>query len=90
MDVNLYTPAIVAIVFLSVLVRSTFGFGEALIAMPLLALIVDLKTAAPFVAIIAGTITFIILVSNWHRVQFHSAWRLVLSSFAGIPLGLIF
>lgn len=87
---NLYTLAIVVIVFLSVLVRSTFGFGEALVAMPLLAFIIELKTAAPFVAIVAGTITLIILVSNWHRVQFHSAWRLVLSSFAGIPLGLIF
>lgn len=90
MDVSLHTVAVLGIVFLSILVRSTFGFGEALIAMPLLALIIDLKTAAPFVAIIAGTVTLIILVTNWHRVQFHSAWRLVASSFAGIPLGLIF
>jgi uncharacterized membrane protein YfcA len=89
-DISLHTLAILGIVFLSILVRSTFGFGEALIAMPLLLLIIDLKTAAPFVAIIAGTGALIILVTNWHRVQFHSAWRLVVSSFAGIPLGLIF
>ncbi|MBW2408233.1 MAG: sulfite exporter TauE/SafE family protein [Deltaproteobacteria bacterium] len=90
MDISLHTLAILGVVFLSILVRSTFGFGEALIAMPLLAFIIDLKTAAPFVAIIAGTVTFIILVTNWHRVQFHSAWRLVVASFAGIPLGLLF
>ena len=88
MDLN--TLAIVGIVFLSILIRSTFGFGEALIAMPLLLFIIDLKTAAPFVAIIAGTGTIIILVTSWQRVQFHSAWRLVLSSFAGIPLGILF
>ena len=90
MDLGLHTLAIVGIVFLSILIRSTFGFGEALIAMPLLLLITDLKTAAPFVAIIAGTGTIIILVTSWQRVQFHSAWRLVLSSFAGIPLGILF
>ena len=90
MEISLHTIAIMGIVFLSILIRSTFGFGEALIAMPLLALIIDLKTAAPLVAIIAGTATFIILITNWHRVQFHSAWRLVVSSLAGIPLGLIF
>ena len=87
---SLHTFTILGIVFLSILMRSTFGFGEALIAMPLLAFIIDIKTAAPFVAIIAGTVTCIILVTNWHKVQFHSAWRLVVSSLAGIPLGLIF
>jgi uncharacterized membrane protein YfcA len=89
-EIGLHTLAVVGIVFLSILIRSTFGFGEALIAMPLLLLIIDLKTAAPFVAIIAGTATFIILITDWRKVQFHSAWRLVLSSLAGIPLGLIF
>jgi uncharacterized membrane protein YfcA len=87
---DLHTLAIVGIVFLSILIRSTFGFGEALIAMPLLLLLIDLKTAAPFVAMIAATGTIIILATNWRRVQFHSAWRLVLSSFAGIPLGIFF
>ena len=87
---GLHTLAIMGIVFLSILIRSTFGFGEALIAMPLLLLIIDLKTAAVFVALIAGTGTFMILITHWRQVQFQSAWRLVVSSLAGIPLGLMF
>lgn len=89
MDFILYALPVLSILFLATLVRSTFGFGEALIAMPLLAIMVDLKTATPLVAIIASTITITILVTSWRDVQFKSTWRLVISSFAGIPLGLL-
>jgi hypothetical protein len=90
LEINLNTLFILCVIFFSTLVRSIFGFGEALIAMPLLAIIVDLKTATPLVTIIAGTITTTILITSWRRIQFNSVWRLVVSSFAGIPLGLIF
>ena len=37
------TVLVVAILFAGALTRSTFGFGEALVAMPLLSLIIDIK-----------------------------------------------
>ena len=45
--------AVLSVVFLAALVRSTFGFGDALIAMPFLVVLVGLKTATPLMALIA-------------------------------------
>lgn len=80
---------IVLIIFISTCIRSTFGFGDALVSMPLLAILIGLKTATPLVAMVAITIAFTILVRNWRSVQIKSAWRLIVSTLVGIPLGLI-
>ena len=87
MDVNILV-IILCIVFVSTLTRSTFGFGDALIAMPLLALFIDIKIATPLIALIAFFIAISILIKNWHKVEFKSAWRLIVASLAGIPIGL--
>ncbi len=77
------------ILFFSSLIRSTFGFGDALVAMPLLALVIGLKAATPLVALVASTIGLSILIRNWRKVRVHSAWRLIASAALGIPLGLL-
>ena len=82
------TRAIVAILFLGTLVRSSFGFGEALVAVPLLALVMPVEQAAPVAVLISITIALMILLYDWRKVQFQSAWRLILSTFFGIPVGL--
>ena len=87
MDISLII-IILCIVFISTLTRSTFGFGDALIAMPLLALFIDIKIATPLIALIAFFIAISILIKNWHKVEFKSAWRLIISSLIGIPIGL--
>ena len=79
---------IVAILFVSAFIHSTLGFGQALIAMPLLLMIVELKTATPLVAFVLMTIGTVILVKNWRAADLNAAWRLVLSSCLGIPVGL--
>lgn len=81
---------VIAIVSFATLLRSTFGFADAMFAMPLLAVLIGLKTATPLMAIVAMTISTTILIKNWRQVQIKSAWRLFLSSLAGIPLGLWF
>ncbi len=87
MDTGLIITILI-IVFFSTLTRSTFGFGDALIAMPLLALFIDIKTAVPLIALIAFFIAFSILIKNIRKVEFKSAWRLIISSLFGIPIGL--
>ena len=82
--------AVVLIVFTAALVRSTIGFGDALIAMPLLAFIVDIKTATPLVAMICSTISPLILFRSWSSIDFRAARRLVMSSVIGIPIGILF
>ena len=84
MDISLII-IILCIVFVSTLTRSTFGFGDALIAMPLLALFIDLKIATPLIALIAFFIAISILIKNWQKVDFKSAWRLIVASLVGIP-----
>jgi uncharacterized membrane protein YfcA len=79
---------VVAVILLATLIRSAFGFGEALIAVPLLALLIPVKVAAPVAALVSVTVAGVILVQDWHKVHLGSAWRLVLATFLGIPLGL--
>ena len=80
---------ILAILFVSTFIHSTLGFGQALIAMPLLAMVIELKTATPLVAFVLMTIAIVILLRNWRMVDLSAAWRLVLSSCLGIPVGVI-
>jgi len=87
MEFDLQTAAVIGVLFASTLVRSTFGFGDALLAMPILVMIVGLRTATPLVALAASTIALTILVRHWRAVRFVSAWRLVAASLVGIPVG---
>ncbi|HEX6981513.1 MAG TPA: sulfite exporter TauE/SafE family protein [Balneolaceae bacterium] len=80
---------VLAILFLATLIRSAFGFGEALVSVPLLALIIPIEVAAPVAVLVSITVAAIVLVQDWQEVHFGSASRLVLSSMAGIPFGLL-
>lgn len=71
------------------LIRSVFGFGEALIAVPVLALIMPIETAAPLATLVSITVAALVLVQDWSEVHVRSAGRLVLSTLLGIPLGLL-
>ena len=84
------TILVLLTILCSTFIRSTFGFGDALIAMPLLAVFVGIGTATPLVAMLAISIAFIILLGNWRSVRIKSAWRLIVSTLAGIPVGLLF
>jgi hypothetical protein len=76
------------VLFVSTFVRGTLGFGNALLAMPLLALTVGIRVATPLVALVSFTVAILMLLGNWRNVELQSAWRLVLASFLGIPPGL--
>ncbi|HYE15016.1 MAG TPA: sulfite exporter TauE/SafE family protein [Pyrinomonadaceae bacterium] len=78
-----------AVLFAATFVRSAVGFGDALVAMPPLALLLGVKTATPLVAFAASTIAVVILSRQWRSVDVRSTWRLVVSSLAGIPFGLL-
>ena len=80
-------PAVVGVIFAAAFVRSALGFGDAVIAMPLLAMVVGLKTASPLVAFMGPTISILILARGWRRVDMRSAARLIAASVLGIPIG---
>ncbi|HWD20544.1 MAG TPA: sulfite exporter TauE/SafE family protein [Verrucomicrobiae bacterium] len=83
------TVYILFVVFVATLVRSAFGFGEALLAVPLLVLRLPLPVAAPLAVLISITIAGCIVAQDWRRVHFESAGWLVFATLFGIPLGLM-
>jgi uncharacterized membrane protein YfcA len=81
--------AIVAVLFLATVIRSAFGFGEALVSVPLLALLIPVEVAAPVAVLVSITVALIVVLQDWRHIHLRSAARLVLSTFFGIPLGLL-
>jgi hypothetical protein len=76
-------------VFVATLIRSAFGFGEALVAVPLLAFSIPLGVAAPLAVLVSITVAGIVVVQDWKKIHLPSTGWLVFSSLFGIPLGLL-
>ncbi len=70
--------------------RATFGFGDALIAMPLVAMLAGIKTATPLIAIIGLIISSFIIIRDYRKIQFRSIYLLIIFSILGIPIGLLY
>lgn len=84
------TLHVLFILFVAALIRSALGFGEALVAVPLLAFCLPLKVAAPLAVLVSITIASIVIVQDWKKIHLHSTGWLVLSTLFGIPMGLLF
>jgi len=83
------TIYVVLVIFVATLIRSAFGFGEALVAVPLLALRLPVHVAAPLAVLVSITIATVIVVQDWRHVHFRSAGWLVAATMFGIPIGLV-
>ena len=79
---------VLVVIFLATVIRSAFGFGEALVAVPLLALVIPVEVAAPFAVLVSITVAIAILIQDWQKVHFRTAGWLIVSTLFGIPLGL--
>jgi uncharacterized protein len=82
------TVYVLLVVFIATLIRSVFGFGEALIAVPLLALRLPVNVAAPLAVLVSITVAAVIVAQDWQKIHLRSTGWLVLSTLFGIPLGL--
>lgn len=69
-------------------IRAAVGFGDALLAMPLLALMIGLQLATPLVGIVSLLATTILLATSWRSVNLAASWRLIAASALGAPVGL--
>ena len=79
---------VLLILFTAAFIRSSVGFGDAVLAMPLLALLIPVKTATPLVAFCATTMTVSILIGSWRKTDWRITFRLVVATLIGIPPGL--
>ena len=82
------TVLVLAVIFFATVIRSAFGFGEALIAVPLLALVLPVEIAAPLAVLVSITVAVVIIAQDWQKIHVRSASWLVLSTLVGIPFGL--
>lgn len=80
---------VVIIIFIAALTRSTLGFGDALIGMPLMTLVIDIQVAAALSLIVSMMIASVILYQNWAGVDMRAAGRLIVAAFAGVPTGIL-
>ncbi|MEQ8785402.1 MAG: sulfite exporter TauE/SafE family protein [Pirellulaceae bacterium] len=88
MDTSLALLAAVAgVFFASTLTRSTFGFGDALVAMPLLSIVIGFDAARPLGALVSVYTAVLIVARDWRQIDVRSAWRLVLAGLVGLLIG---
>jgi uncharacterized membrane protein YfcA len=83
------TLYVLLVILAATLIRSALGFGEALVAVPLLAIRIPIAVAAPLAVLVSITVAAIILAQDWRSVHARSAGWLVVSTLFGIPLGLL-
>jgi uncharacterized membrane protein YfcA len=81
---------VIVVVFIGTLIRSVIGFGEALIAVPLLAFCIPVEVAVPLTMLISITVAGVIVAQDWRKIHIRSARWLVIATLLGIPLGLVF
>jgi uncharacterized membrane protein YfcA len=79
-----------AVVFLAALVHGAAGFGAALVAMPLLVLVMDVRDATPLVAILTLTVNALLLGALRRDFEIRRLLPLCLGALAGIPAGILF
>lgn len=83
------TAYVLIVVFIATLVRSTFGFGEALVGVPLLALRLPVTVAAPLAVLVSIVVAAAIVAQDWRKIEMRSAAGLIIASAFGIPFGLL-
>ena len=87
-DMEANTIFILIIIFIATLIRSTFGFGESLVAVPLLLLFLPVEIAVPLSVLLSIFIAAVVVVQDHQQIHFSSAKWLILFALPGIPLGL--
>lgn len=80
-------PTVTAVLALAMLVRATIGFGDALLAMPILALLVGVRSAAPLVTALSLTVAALILGRGGRTVVTSETLWLLGGAVPGVPVG---
>lgn len=77
--------AILIISFIASLVRSTLGFGEALIAVPFFLLFLPVEVAVPLAVMLSIVIALVVVIQDHKKIHFHSAKWLIIYPILGLP-----
>lgn len=75
-------------ILVAAVVRSVFGFGDSLVAMPILTVALGIKTAAPLVGLTSLTLATVMLVISRRSVDLKATKQLFPWIALGIPIGI--
>lgn len=81
--------AVAIIIFLAIFTQALTGFGLAMVSMPLLVMVLDIKVATPLVALVAIIAEPLLLFYYRASLQFRSLGRLIVASLVGVPFGVL-
>jgi uncharacterized membrane protein YfcA len=77
-----------AVVFLAALTHGLAGFGAALVAMPLLVMVMDIKIVTPLVALLTLTVNTLFLVRFRRSLRPGRVVPLLPGAAVGVPIGI--
>ncbi len=78
---------IMLIVFVASTIFATFGFGDALLALPFLTMTIGLQQATPLLAMSGFTLALCLMGTGYKYIQWKEAIKLVIGSLCGVPIG---
>jgi hypothetical protein len=68
---------VAGIMFIATIFRTVFGFGEALVAVPLLATVISIKIAAPVAVLASIVIAGFVVIRDWKHIHIRGAAWLI-------------
>ena len=77
----------ILVVLFAVITQCLTGFGSGLVSMAFLPGILGVRTAAPLVALITGTMELILLIRFRAAFNLKAVWRLAVTTLVGLPIG---
>lgn len=81
---------VVVAVFAGALMRAMFGFGEAIVSMPLLALLpIPLQTSVSLIGLAGLTVAILTLIGGGRQIDRPVLIRLAITTSIGVPVGLV-
>ena len=76
------------VIFVAGLVQGFTGFGSVLLALPLMVLFLDVKTAVPFMTLAGMTLNLLLVIPLWKHLDWKKIWPLLAGSLFGIPISI--
>jgi len=80
-------PVVLGVIFVAVIIRAIFGFGDVLVSVPILTLIIGPRAAVPLMGLVGATNALLILLRERQSVHWKPVRYLLMASIFGIPLG---
>ena len=78
------------IAFLAGLIQGLAGFGVMLVALPLMAMLIDIKTAVPLILLLALVMNAILVCQLARHIEAGKWLPLLIASLPGVPVGVYF